>query len=65
MEFDFSISDINVSICSAQKGPPKNEGCLHVFLHVKYYKIHWNKEISYFYQNILGDSCRVANRLVG
>jgi peptide deformylase len=64
MEFDFSGSDINVCICSAQEGSPKDEGCLHVLLHVKYYKIHRNKEVSYFYQNIFGDSYRVADRLV-
>ena len=65
MEFDLSSSDINVRICSAQEWSPKIEWCLHVLLHVKYHKIYRNKEISYFYQNILGDSCRVAGRLVG
>ena len=65
MEFDLSGSDINVRICSTPEGSPKYEGCLHVLLHVKYYKIYWNKEVSYFYQNILGDSCRVADRLLG
>jgi hypothetical protein len=34
-------------------------------LHVKYYKIRRNKEDSYFYRNILGDSYRVEDRLVG
>ena len=65
MEFDFSSSDINMSICSAQEGSPKNEGCLHVFLHIKYYKIYGNKKVLHFYQNVLSDSCRVADRLVG
>ena len=65
MEFDFFGSDINVCIYSTQEGSLKYEGCLHVLLDVKYYKIHRNKEISYFYRNILGDSCRVADRLVG
>ena len=56
MEFDLSGSDINVRICSAQEGSSKNEWCLHVLLHVKYHKIYRNKEISYFYRNILSDS---------
>jgi len=64
MEFDLSGSNIYVRICSAQEGSPKNEWCLHVLLHVKYHKIYRNKEILYFYQNILSDSCRVADRLV-
>ena len=64
MEFNFSGSDINVSICSTQKGSPKYEGCLHVLLYVKYYEIYRNKEISYFYRNILSDAYRVADRLV-
>ena len=59
MEFNFSGSDVNVSICSTQEGSRKYEGCLHVLLHVKYYKIYGNKKVSYFYQNILSDSCRV------
>jgi hypothetical protein len=54
-----------VSICSAQEGSPKYEGCLHVLLHVKYYKIDRNKKVSYFYRNIFSNSCRVADRLVG
>ena len=65
MKFDLSNSDINVHICSAHEGSPKNEWCLHVLLHVKYHKIYRNEEISYFYQNILSDSYRVADRLVG
>jgi hypothetical protein len=50
-----------VRICSTHEGSPRYEGCLHVLLHVKYYKIHRNKEVSYFYWNILGDSRRVVN----
>ena len=65
MEFNLSSFDINVCICSAQEGSPKNERCLHVLLHVKYYKIHRNKEVLYFYRNILSDSYRVVDRLVG
>ena len=53
VESDFSSSNINVCICSAQEGSPKYEGCLHVFLHIKHYKIDWHKQVSYFYQNIL------------
>jgi hypothetical protein len=37
-----------VSICSAQEGSPKNEGCLHILLHIKYYKIYRNEKVSYF-----------------
>ena len=65
VEFDLSGSDISVFICSAREGSPKNEWCLHVLLHVKYHKINRNKEILYFYQNILSNSYRVADRLVG
>ena len=64
MEFDLSGSDINVRICSAQEGSPKNEWCLHVLLHVKYHKIYRNQKVSYFYQNILSDSYRVVDQLV-
>jgi hypothetical protein len=49
MEFNFSGSDINVSICSAQERSPKDEERLHVLLHIKYYKIHRSKKVSYFY----------------
>jgi hypothetical protein len=54
-----------VGICGTQEGSPKNEGCLHIFLHIKYYKVYRNKKVFDFYWNILGDSCRVADRLVG
>jgi hypothetical protein len=48
MEFNFSGFDINVSICIALEGSPKNEGCFHVLLHIKYYKIHMNEKVSFF-----------------
>ena len=48
MEFDFSGSDINVRICSTQEGSPKYEGCLHVLLHIKYYKSIGTKKFHIF-----------------
>jgi hypothetical protein len=54
-----------VGICGTQEWSPKDERCLHIFLHVKYYKIYRNKKVLDFYQNILSDSCRIADRLVG
>ena len=60
-----SLSLTSMCVFVVLRGSPKYEGCLHVLLHVKYYKIHRNKEVLYFYQNILGDSFRVADRLVG
>jgi hypothetical protein len=41
-------SDINVGICGTQEGSPKNERCLHVFLHIKYYKVYRNKKFWIF-----------------
>jgi hypothetical protein len=54
-----------VSICGTWEWSPKDERCLHVFLHVKYYKIYRNEKVLDFYQNILSNSCRVADWLVG
>jgi hypothetical protein len=42
-----------------------DEQCLATNLHVKYYKIYRNEKVLDFYQNILSDSCRIADRLVG
>ena len=39
MEPDFSSPNINLCVCGAKKGPPKNEGRLCVFLHVKHHKV--------------------------
>jgi hypothetical protein len=36
-------------------------GCLHVFLHIKYYKVYRNKKVLDFYRNILGNAYRVAD----
>jgi hypothetical protein len=43
VKFNFFGSNVNVGICDTQEGSPKNESCLHVFLHIKYYKVYMNE----------------------
>jgi hypothetical protein len=65
VEFNFSGFNVNVGICGTQEGSPKNERCLYVLLHIKYYKIYRNKKVLDFYRNILSNSYRVEDWLVG
>jgi hypothetical protein len=39
---------ISPALTCTQEGSPKNEGCFHILLHVKYYKIYTNEKVSYF-----------------
>jgi hypothetical protein len=44
VEFNFSGSNVNVGICGTQEASHKDERGLHVFLHIKYYKVYRNEK---------------------
>ena len=64
VELDFSFSDINVGIGSAQKWPSKDDGYFGVRIHVQYHEVYWHQEISDLDWNVLGDAQQISNRLI-